>query len=191
MYLAAGGGKLDGVGEEVLYNFLHVVAHVVHEYLLFLRFKGERDTSSGGNGSVAFGNAPNQRHNVAMLPSRLLHGCAGGHLGNVEDLVDEPQQPLFATHNGGGIAMDFAIGRGEAHHFTGGRVDNGEGRAELVGDVGEEIGAHLLRLFHNLLLPGTHPAGIEQEADGGAGEEKRNDEADERNSADGFLFLVV
>lgn len=126
-----------------------------------------------------------------MFPHHFLHRRAGGHLGNVEDLVDEMQQPLLAAHDGGGIAVDFAIGRGEAHHLAGGGVDNGEGRAKLVGDVGEEIGAHLLRFFHNLLPAGAHSAGIEQEADGGAGEEETDDEADERDSADGFLFFVV
>ena len=84
-----------------------------------------------------------EAHDVGLPQVQLQ--VARGDLAELHELVDEPQQALCA-------ALGGLQGCSVALQFVDGTLDDGQGRTELMGDVGEQLYAELGELSFELHL---------------------------------------
>ena len=136
------GGEFNGVADEVVENFMHIIGHKVHHNLVFFGLEVEIDVFFVGCVLVVVGNHFQVRHHIAVSPVGVAN--LRFHLRNVEQLVDESEQALPLPQNHTVEFLRIFIGSQIALFQTLARSENhGEWRAELVGDVCEKRGARM------------------------------------------------
>jgi len=138
-------GVAERVGEEVqdhLLQLLHVHRDGEDGHR---RLEAERDVLALRQPPPALHQLPHHGHHVHGLQAELL--VPGVEAGEVEQRADLAQQPLGVAQ--GQLQVLAQLGRqraGAAQRRLQRGDDQGEGRAELVGDVGEEVGLHPVEL---------------------------------------------
>ena len=138
--------KLDGVGEQVAHHLVQIVGNDVHGQGGLRRAVVDGDAFARSQFLKTLTSHADEAHDVAVPP---LGGRGDGRLelGYVEYLVDEQQQTVTLSDDDRSLVMDgflqlaggFRAGEVGLGQLFPDALDDGEGRAELVGDVGEEV----------------------------------------------------
>lgn len=182
-YPASLGSELQCVVDEVGQDFVHEVGHEVHVDFLFLRPISDFHPVSGGLEADVLYHHLDERHHIARLPVGLAYGRT--HLGYVQQLVHQCQQPLSLPRDG--VQLD-ARRSGLRLQLLRAAEDDGEGRAEFVGDIREELLPGPAGFLDDVLHLGLHSQRIDEQRDGrGRNENYR----DERVEDDLLLLLLV
>ena len=165
-HLSLLGRVFHGVGEQVVDDGLHslwVESHVErlgkgHEVIVQMLLCG--------HAPEVLVDVAEEGDDVAALD--LQPDVARVEAPEFEELVDEAHESVYAALCRLYVLARGLLGFGDVLYRIG---EHGEGRAELVGDVGEERGAHLGELFLHLhLLVESQPltcAARDVEDDGG------------------------
>ena len=178
------GCELQGVGEQVGHDLLHIVGHVGGGHVAGLRLVVEGDLFLFGQRTIAVDNHAHEKGDIALLG---LGGEDGGglHLRDVEQLVDEREQLLAVAlnHEQALLLLGHLL-----EQLAGKTEDDGERRAELVGDVGEERLAHGQQVLGGKAGALAEAADIDQGGDDGQQHEQADD-GDDGNEARAVLAL--
>ena len=142
-----------------------------------------------GKIEVAFHDVRYEKHHVAAMPVGLSDSRL--HLLYVEQLVDERKQSRALSRHHASHLTDVARRHLSLLKHVRIAEDDGERRAELVGDIGEERDAHLVHLMLQQLLALTGTQGVEHERNNDRGEHDDKHGCGEAEPSKRALCLVL
>ena len=141
--LAAGAVVLDGVVAQVVHHLLHHRGQALDGPVV----PGQRQLHLvlPGGGLEAVLHGAGQVQQIDLLPLQAAAPLV--QPGQVENVLHQADEPLALLVDVGGEAPDVLLLHQTVLHDLGHAGDGGEGGLQLVGHVGGELPAHLLRLL--------------------------------------------